>query len=77
MPPSKHRQTGENRGFRIIAHLARENSGARVVSDVSWSDMWSIRLYITLSRGTHCETVSPPPNADAGARTGLPTRPET
>jgi hypothetical protein len=36
-----------NHGFRIIAHLNRENHGARLVSDVSWADMWSIRLYVT------------------------------
>jgi hypothetical protein len=34
-------------GYRIIAHLRRENHGARLVSDVSWSDMWSVRLYVT------------------------------
>jgi hypothetical protein len=34
-------------GFRVVAHFARENHGARLISDVSWSDMWSIRLYIT------------------------------
>lgn len=45
--PRTGRQTGERSGFRVIAHFARENHGARLVSDVSWSDMWSIRLYIT------------------------------
>lgn len=45
--PSARQQTGGRSGFRIIAHFARENHGARLVSDVSWSDMWSIRLYIT------------------------------
>jgi hypothetical protein len=41
--------TGEHTGssFRIITHFAREDHGARLVSDVYWSDMWSIRLYIT------------------------------
>jgi hypothetical protein len=34
-------------GFRIIAHLNRESHGARLISDVSWADMWSIRLYVT------------------------------
>jgi hypothetical protein len=34
-------------GFRIIAHLDRDNHGARLISDVSWADMWSIRLYVT------------------------------
>jgi hypothetical protein len=39
--------TAANHGFRIIAHLSRENNGARLVSDASWADMWSIRLYVT------------------------------
>jgi hypothetical protein len=34
-------------GFRIIAHLSREDHGARLVSDVPCADMWSIRLYVT------------------------------
>jgi hypothetical protein len=46
-PLSNDGQTSENHGFRIIAHLSRENHGARLVSDLSWSDMWSIRLYVT------------------------------
>jgi hypothetical protein len=33
--------------FRVIAHLGRDNHGARLISDVSWADMWSIRLYVT------------------------------
>jgi hypothetical protein len=45
--PSTGEQTGGRSSFRIIAHFTRENHGARLVSDVSWSDMWSIRLYIT------------------------------
>src|SRR5918999_852298 len=44
--PSTGGQHGGRR-FRLIAHFAREDHGARLVSDVSWSDMWSIRLYIT------------------------------
>jgi hypothetical protein len=46
-PLSTGGQHGGRRSFRIIAHFAREDRGARLVSDVSWSDMWSIRLYIT------------------------------
>jgi hypothetical protein len=34
-------------GYRIVARLSRGSHGARLVSDVSWSDMWSIRLYVT------------------------------
>ncbi|MGH8965918.1 MAG: hypothetical protein ACRDXB_11400, partial [Actinomycetes bacterium] len=37
----------EDQSFRIIAHLKRDGHGARLVSDVSWADMWSIRLYVT------------------------------
>src|SRR5688500_8048903 len=35
------RSTGEQTGssFRIITHIVREDHGARLVSDVSWSDM--------------------------------------
>jgi hypothetical protein len=44
--PSTGQQV-DGSGFRVIAHFARESYGARLVSDVSWSDMWSIRLYIT------------------------------
>jgi hypothetical protein len=39
--------TGERPGFRIIARINRQSHGARLVSDVSWTDMWSIRLYVT------------------------------
>jgi hypothetical protein len=45
--PNDGAQAGSNSGFRIIAHVSRESHGARLVSDVSWSDMWSIRLYVT------------------------------
>jgi hypothetical protein len=36
-------------GFRVVAHISRpdHSGGARLVSDVSWSDMWSVRLYVT------------------------------
>jgi hypothetical protein len=36
-------------GFRVVAHISRpgHGGGARLVSDVSWSDMWSVRLYVT------------------------------
>lgn len=46
-PPNAGEPIIANRGFRIIAHLNRDNHGARLVSDVSWADMWSIRLYVT------------------------------
>jgi hypothetical protein len=47
MPPSGGAQSRPPSGFRIIAHISRENHGARLISDVSWSDMWSVRLYVT------------------------------
>jgi hypothetical protein len=43
--PSIGEHTGSS--FRIITHFARKDHGARLTSDVYWSDMWSIRLYIT------------------------------
>ena len=46
-PPNAPEQFSADHGFRIIAHLNRENHSARLVSDVSWADMWSIRLYVT------------------------------
>jgi hypothetical protein len=46
-PPNAAEPTAANDGFRIISHLNRENHGARLISDVSWADMWSIRLYVT------------------------------
>jgi hypothetical protein len=41
------RQGHERRGYRIVVHLSREGHGTRLVTDVSWSDMWSVRLYVT------------------------------
>jgi hypothetical protein len=47
-PATESREpTAATARFRIIAHLSRDNHGTRLVSDVSWSDMWSIRLYVT------------------------------
>jgi hypothetical protein len=46
-PPTGGVQSRSDLGFRIVAHLRRDNHGARLVSDVSWSDMWSVRLYVT------------------------------
>ncbi|MCA1672715.1 MAG: hypothetical protein LC799_11100, partial [Actinobacteria bacterium] len=34
-------------GFRIVAHVSRDDGGARLTSDVSWPDMWSVRLLVT------------------------------
>lgn len=33
--------------YRVIAHLSRDGNGARLASDVSWADTWSVRLYVT------------------------------
>ena len=46
--PSPSEDTDDTQtGFRIIAHLSRDGHSARLVSDLSWTDMWSVRLYIT------------------------------
>lgn len=34
-------------GFQVVAHISRDNSGTRLVSDVTWPDMWSVRLFVT------------------------------
>src|SRR5262249_19509475 len=33
--------------FRVVAHLNRDGHGARLVPDVAWEDMWSLRLFVT------------------------------
>jgi hypothetical protein len=35
-------------GFRVVAHISRDNSGTYLLSDVTWPDMWSVRLYVTV-----------------------------
>lgn len=60
--------------YRIITHFAREDHGARLASDVYWSDMWSIRLYITALLRNALRSGLLPLSAVAGARSGLPTR---
>lgn len=78
VPPSRERHTDKNDGLQIAAHLRSENCCRRPTSsDVSgWTHGRSASTSL-LSCGMHYRTVSPPPNADAGARSGRHTRPET
>jgi hypothetical protein len=34
-------------GYRVVAHVSRDNGGTRLVPDVSWPDAWSVRLFVT------------------------------
>jgi hypothetical protein len=34
-------------GYRVVAHLSRDNGGTQLVPDVSWPDAWSVRLFVT------------------------------
>ena len=34
-------------GFRVVAHVSRDNSGTQLIPDVSWPDAWSVRLFVT------------------------------
>lgn len=33
--------------YRVVAHLSRDGHSARLVPDVAWDDMWSVRLFVT------------------------------
>jgi hypothetical protein len=39
--------TMQTSGFRVVAHISRDHSGTRLVSDVTWPDMWAVRLFVT------------------------------
>jgi hypothetical protein len=34
-------------GYRVVAHINRDNGGTQLIPDVSWPDAWSVRLFVT------------------------------
>lgn len=44
LPSSPGGNTAE---FQVVTHIRRDGHGTRLVTDVSWPDLWSVRLFAT------------------------------